>query len=202
MNMNKQDPLQNKGEEGARRALRTRKERDAKAKAGQRRWLFILVDVVLLAVIVASVFFLVTLLTPFSIFRSGRDEVRDITYTIELRGLTNAEMETLRAGDVVTDLETGAEIGVITEVHSRPYTEYTDKYEQNQDPKDPDKWWVVQTEYPDGYKTVTLTVTVSADYQKGVGYSVSDSRIAVGHEFRLSFPKYTGKGVCVELKDQ
>lgn len=197
MNYNKPDSPQSKIEENGRRARQKRARREEKGKGKNRRWLFIAVDVVLLAAIVAAVLFLVSLLTPFSIFRSNDIEEREITYTLEIKGMERDAVETLSVGDVVTDLETGAEIGVITAVHSRPYTEYAGV---NPDPAG--GWLVNNTTYPDDYNTVTITVAVTADYQSGVGYTVADCRIAVGKAFELSFPGYTGSGVCVSFEQE
>ena len=71
------------------------------AKEHNRRWLFLLVDVLFLGAIVAAVIFLVSLLTPFSLFDKGADETRVVTYTVELVGVRREAVSALRVGDTV-----------------------------------------------------------------------------------------------------
>ena len=59
---------------------------------------------------------------------------------------------------------------------------------------------VTKTEYPEEFTTVSVTITVTAEYTEGVGYTVDGCRIAVGREYELNFPGCAGKGVCVEFK--
>ena len=47
--------------------------------------------------------------------------------------------------------------------------------------------------------TLIVTVRTSAVYEAGVGYTTEDCRIAVGKEYALRFPSYTGEGVCVSF---
>lgn len=162
-----------------------------------RRWLFLVVDIVLLAAIVGAVIFLVSLLSPKPLFFSGKDEECKVTYTVELSGVEKSTLNALQVGDTVIDRESGAVIGTVTEVTSRAYEVYTDSAEL--DP-DLDSHVVTKTTYPDDLVTVTVTVTVQADYEKGIGYSVEDCRIAVGRSYDLSFSSFMGEGVCVEFR--
>lgn len=194
----KQTPEISVGEDGAmrRRAARGHNGHDG---GGHRRWLFLLVDVLLLAAIVASVIFLVVLLSPVEVFGDTDEEVRELTYTVELAGVEQATVEALQPGDTVIDKETGAVIGTIFAIEPpRPYTAYTDQASATKDPV-LDKHTVVKVTYPDDLSTVVLTVTVSAEYLQGVGYTVDGCRVAVGREYELCFPAYTCKGVCVAL---
>ena len=158
-----------------------------------RRWLFLVVDILLLAVILAAVFFLVVLLTPFNPFGGNDTEQRDVRYTLELIGVDRASLEALRVGDSVTDARTGSVIGEITAVDSRPYSFYTDV------PTEYGGKYVVNKETSADKYTVTVTVRVIADYESGVGYTVEDCRIAVGRSYELHFPHYAGNGSCISL---
>ena len=169
------------------------------AKEHNRRWLFLLVDVLLLAAIVAAVIFLVSLLTPFSLFDRDADETRAITYTVELVGVRRDAVSALRVGDVVTDKETGAVIGTVTAINARAYSVYTDVPSEQKDPV-LDSYVVTKTEYPEDFNTVEITIAVEAAYISGVGYSVEDCRIAVGRSYELYFPSYTGQATCVEMQ--
>ncbi|MBQ8356371.1 MAG: DUF4330 family protein [Clostridia bacterium] len=163
-------------------------------KESNRRWLFLVVDILLLAAIVAAVLFLVSLLTPFSLFDSDREEVRRVTYTVELAGVERDSLGALKVGDAVVDSETGATIGVVTAVNSRAYEVYTDVPVEDEDLN---SYVVTKATYPEEFNTVTVTLSVDADYEAGVGYTVDDCRIAVGRTYELNFPGYAGSGVCV-----
>lgn len=195
MNQDKNDTKKKKkgavAPEGERRSM-PKKERS-------RRGLFLIADVVLLAVIVAAIFFMVSLLTPFSLFDNNKDEARTVTYTVEFKGVEKDAFSSLRKGDTVVDKATGAVVGVVTDLEPRKYVVYTDVPTAEKD-ETLDSHVVTRTEYPEEFTTVSVTVTVTADYAEGVGYSVDGCRIAVGREYELNFPGCAGKGVCVEFK--
>ena len=165
-------------------------------KEGNRRWLFLVVDILLLAAIVAAIVFLVSLLTPFSLFDSDSKEAHNITYTVELAGVERDLLSALKVGDVVTDKETGAVIGVVTALSSRPYEVYTDVPTDRMDDT-LNSYVVTKATYPEEFNTVTVTLAVEAEYQAGIGYSVGDCRIAVGRSYELHFSGYAGNGTCV-----
>lgn len=165
------------------------------------RGLFLIADVVLLAVIVAAIFFLVSLLTPFSLFDGTKDEVRTVSYTVEFKGVEKDAFASLRKGDTVVDKASGAVVGVVTDLEPRKYVVYTDVPTDEKD-ETLDSHVVTRTEYPEEFTTVSVTITVTADYAEGVGYTVDDCRIAVGREYELNFPGCAGKGVCVEFEAQ
>lgn len=170
-------------------------------KDSNKRWLFLAVDVLLLAAIVAAIVFMVSLLTPFTLFDSDGNEVRNITYTVELSGVDRDSLSALKVGDAVTDKETGAVIGVVTAVSSRAYEAYTDVPTDEID-EALNSHVVTKVTYPEEFNTVTVTLAVSADYQSGVGYFVEDCRIAVGRTYELHFPSYAANGVCVEFRTE
>ena len=85
----------------------------------------VLVDLLLLIAMVGVIFLLVLAFTPLSIF-GGDGETRQIVYTIELCGVDQDMEYAFREGDIVTDAQTGKELGVITRVNSRVYEAYID----------------------------------------------------------------------------
>ena len=93
-------------------------------RRGSRRWLFLVVDVLLLAAIVTAVIFLISLLTPWSIFEGGQGELRSLTYTVEIAGVDGEQLTALQRGDTVTDCKTGAVIGTVTAINNRDYEVY------------------------------------------------------------------------------
>lgn len=201
MNQDKNDTRQATGaDESSRKKRRVRVSYSTGGGGNKgRRWLLLAVDILLLAAIVAAIVFLVTLLTPVSLFDTSDVEQKQLTYTVELAGLEASVVEAFRVGDSVTDKETGSVIGTITAVDTRPYEVYsTTDYVEN---GTLDLNEVLKVTYPDAYRTVTVTVTVTADYTAGVGFAVEDCRIAVGREYELRFPGYTGNGVCIGFKE-
>lgn len=167
-----------------------------------RRWLFLLVDVLLLAAIVAAVIFVVSLLTPASVFDETEVEERSITYQIELEGVEIQHFN-VQQGDAVIDSATGNVIGHVMNFEGRDYEVYTDRVtEVVTSAADGEKitYMVDKITYPtDKYKTYTVTVAVDADYIAGIGYSVGDCRIAVGRAYQVRFPGYTDSAVCVAI---
>jgi len=193
MNHEKNDGvLQN--EESARRGRGPSKEK----KDRSRRWLFWTVDILLLLSIVAAILVAVSLLTPFSLFDSKEDEVRSVTYTVEFAGVNSASVSQLKVGDTVVDVKTGSAIGTVSAINNRPYEVYTDTPIRDEEL---DSWVVGTYTYPDSYVTLTVTITVTADYAAGVGYTAEDCRIAVGSAYELRFPSYTASGVCTGIRE-
>lgn len=174
--------------------------REPAGKERHRRWLFLVVDIVLLLGIVAAIIFMVSLLTPFSLFDKDGKEARHVTYTVELAGVYRDSVSALRVGDVVIDKETGAVIGTVTAVNARAYAVYTDIPSETKDPV-LDSYVVTKIQYPEEFNTVEITIAVEADYEAGVGYAVDDCRIAVGRSYELNFPGYAGKGICIKLNE-
>ena len=163
----------------------------------KRRVAFLLLDVLLLALIAAAIVFTVFLLTPDARAGAG-GEARKITYTIEMAGVEKTMLTTFRVGDTVTDRASGAVLGVITAVgEPRPYAVYADEVSSD----DPSYYEVPKITYPENLKTVTITVSVDADFVSGVGYSAEDCRIAVGRVYQLNFPGYTGNAVCIGMEE-
>ncbi len=164
---------------------------------GGRRWLYLVVDVLLLAAIVSAVFFLVVLLTPLNPFGGKDTEQKTVLYTLEITGVDRTSLESLHRGDSVLDAATGSKLGEVVSVDSRPYEFYTEI--PTDQPDEHLNSHVVTKDTRDDAYTVTVTVRVEAEYRAGVGYTAEDCRIAVGRVYELHFPAYVGKGVCVTL---
>lgn len=184
---------------GALPGASTGENQNALKRERSRRGLLLIADVVLLAVIFAAIFFLVSLLTPFSLFDTVQEETRTVTYTVEFKGVEKDAFASLRKGDTVIDKESGTVMGIVTDLEPRKYVVYTDVPTDEKD-ETLDSHVVTKTEYPEEFTTVAVTITVTSDYVSGVGYTVEDCRIAAGREYELNFPGCAGKGTCVEFK--
>ena len=64
-----------------------------------RKWLFLALDIVLLAAIVAAVFFLVVLLTPLNPFAKNNTETVGVLYAVELENVDGDVFELLSAAE-------------------------------------------------------------------------------------------------------
>lgn len=189
---NKTDTQNTSGAEG----LRARSATSARTAEKKHRASFLLVDFFLLIGVVAVIFLLVLAFTPLELW--GKDtEARQIVYTVEFYGVDKEMEYAFREGDTVTDMQSGAVMGVITEVRSRVHEVYTDIPTDEIVPEF-DKY-VVQKEKNENWRVITVSIQVTAEYQEGVGYAVDGSRIAVGREYQLRFPAYTRSGACVSL---
>lgn len=171
------------------------KRRDA-ARPNTRKGLYLAVDILLLAVIVAAIFFLVVLLTPFNPFEKSDKTDCTLHYTVELTNVEEDVIDLLLEGDRVIDAQTGSVIGEIMLKDKREYTYYSDVAVKNGDA------YVAKKESVEDRYTVILTLHADAVYEEGVGYTVDNSRIAVGREYELHFPSCAVKGVCVTLTEE
>jgi hypothetical protein len=142
------------------------------------------------------IFLLVLAFTPLELF-GGDTESRQIVYTVEFYGVDKDLEYAFREGDTVADAQSGQTLGVITQVSSRVYEAYTDIPTDEISPEF-DKY-VVQKQYNDEWRIVTVSILVTAEYQEGVGYTVHSNRIAVGREYQMRFPAYTDRGACIAL---
>jgi hypothetical protein len=192
MNNNKMDTQNTSGAE----ALRARSLASARGGEKKHRASFLLVDLLLLIGVVAVILLLVLAFTPLDLFGNDAEE-RQILYTVEFYGVDKEMEYAFREGDTVTDLQTGAVMGVVTQVSSRVHEVYTDTPTDEIVPEF-DKY-VVQKEKNEAWRVITVTIQVTAEYQAGVGYTVDANRIAVGREYQLRFPTYTRSGACVAL---
>lgn len=181
--------------EGGRKRPRAERQKgkDPK-KEHSRRWLFLVVDLLLVAIIIGAVIFIVNALNG-SDDRSKETEVRRITYQLEIAGV-ESDLFAVTGGETVTMDADGLKIGVV-EYHDggQPYTKYIDAVTEVGG-----KFFVTEIEYPDDVKTYLITVSVDADYEAGVGYFINDSRIAVGRSYRLRIADGVYEAVCVSLQ--
>ncbi len=192
MNNNKPDVQNTSGADG----LRARGAKSARSTEKKHRASFLVMDLLLLLGVIAVIFLLVLAFTPLDLF--GDDaEPRQIVYTVEFYGIDKDLEYAFREGDTVTDMQTGAVMGVVTQVSSRVYETYTDTPTDEIVPEF-DKY-VVQKERNEAWRVITVSIQVTAEYERGVGYTVDTHRIAVGRDYQLRFPAYTSSGACVSL---
>jgi len=171
--------------------------RDKPQHRDGKKWLFYTVDALLLAAIIATILVIVSLLTPFSIFKDREKEAREVTFAVEMAGVSGAEIAALQIGDTVLDAESGEPLGTITAIDIRAYEPFTDTPVWDEALQ---SFVVAKTSYGDEFKTIVITIKASATYEQGVGFTVEDCRIALGRDYELRMPAFTGSGVCVALE--
>ena len=144
------------------------------------RWVFFVVDAVLILAIAAAVLSLLSLFTPFSLFGKDNKETRTVTWTVEIEGASDAMIEALTEGSTVTDYETGETLGTVVK---KPVT--------------PDGNEAVTGGGP---QTVIVTLKIKADYTVGEGYTVAGERIAAGRAYRIFFAGFVSDAECVTVR--
>ena len=154
---------------------------------------FNLVDFLMLFLVAAILFVVLFVVDPFSINLFGA-EAREITleYTLRIDNVENALVNKIQMGDEVIDASVKTSLGYVSAVendmpHTEPYY-------------DPEEDIVVMKEYPNRYDVV-VTVSSKATVTEGQGYTVNGRRVAVGTQFYLMFPDYTGSGNCISVRE-
>ena len=147
----------------------------------------------MLIFMLAVVFFVVVIIDPFSMDLFGGDGTEiTLEYTVRIENVEGAFADKIGMGDEVVDASVKTSLGYVSSVendvpHAEPY------YNSDED-------IVVMKEYPDRYDLV-VTVTATAVYTEGMGYTVNGRRVAVGSHFYLMFPDYLGEGNCISMRE-
>ena len=165
--------------------------RDPKKGGRNLRWVFFAVDALLIIAIAAAVLSLVSLFTPFSLFGGNKKETRTVVWTVEIENVSDEFVAALTEGAAATDFASGDVLGTVSAVETRPYTAYADAATAD--------GHVAVVTY-DG-KTVSVTLTATAAFESGTGYTVEGRRIAAGAKYQLSFAGYVGEALCVNVKE-
>lgn len=152
---------------------------------------FNFIDVLLIIIVLIIIASLVYVFLPTSWVRSiFSDEKTDIQYTVEIKGVNEAYLENIKENDIVLDSVSKGNIGTVTAIdYSTQYTqlEYNETTQSG-----------VLSVVPDKYNMI-ITISVTADYNEGEGYSVNGTRIAVGEKISLRFPNFTGDAYCISV---
>ena len=161
----------------------------AKSRAGKFNFIDILIILALLliAAIVINIFFPLSALRRFD-----KSDEKQIQYTVEFLGVDEAFVDKIAENDAVIDSVSKYALGTVMTVDCN--THYSElKYNES----DMSGWL---SPYPDKYNML-VTITVTAEYNEGEGYSVGDRRIAVGEKLALRFPNYAAEGYCISLSE-
>ena len=162
-----------------------------KKKSGR----FNLIDFFLIVIILLVIATVIYVFAPFSRLKTmTQSESQTIEYTIEVLGVDEAFIDKIQEQDAVLDSVSKNAMGKVIAV------DYNTKYTELQYVEQNDQKVGVLAEHPTKYNLI-VTITATADYMEGSGYSINGSRIAVGEKLSLRFPDYACECYCIALYD-
>lgn len=157
---------------------------------------FNLVDFFLILIVLLVIAMVIYVFAPFSRFQSlVQNETHIVEYTVEVLGVDETLINKIQENDTVLDSVSKNTMGTVIAV------DYNTKYTELQYVQQNDQTVGVLAEHPSKYNII-ITISATADYLEGSGYSISSSRIAVGEKLSLRFPDYACEGYCIALDDQ
>ena len=161
--------------------------------AKRKRGMFNLVDLMFVLAVVLIVVIVFFLLDPFSLNTFGETEKQVVLeYTVQIDYVEASLTDNIRLGDLVTYAANKATFGRVSAVKNDIL--YSEAYYNAEADV------VSMKEYPDKYN-LQITVTTDAVFEKGVGYTVKGTRMAVGGEYSLMFPNFVGSGYCIGMRE-
>lgn len=173
---------------------RPRKDKKKGKGEGGRRWMFLAVDLFLVAIIVGAVVLITVTLSPSA--DDGEDAVATtVIYQLEISGV-EADLFGVTGGESVIHAADGSVIGVV-EYHDggQIYTEYIGTASERDG-----KYFADKVTYPEDMKAYVVTVRADAAFRAGVGYFANGCRLAVGRSYQLRIADYTYTGECIALQ--
>ena len=165
-----------------------------KTSQKKRNGRFNLIDLIFVMIILLLIATIVYVFAPFNWIRTlAKSQTQTIQYTVEITGVDEAFINKIKENDVVVDSVSKNNLGTVSQE-----VDYHTKYSELSYVMEDSEAKAVLVEYPDRYN-LTVTITATADYMEGSGYSVNGCRIAVGEKMALRFPDYACEGYCIGL---
>lgn len=122
---------------------------------------------------------------------------KELQYVVELRGVDNKFINNIKKNDLVIDAVSKSQLGTVQSADSiEPY--YVLDYEVKLSEDGTPNYNGVLAENKTKYN-ITVYISATAQYEKGVGYTVNGKRIAVGEVLELRFPNFTSTAYCVSI---
>lgn len=157
------------------------------------KYRFNIIDVLLTAVIVLSIFAI-----AFLVYRSGKqeddlDSMKNvkIVYTVENKEIDDILRGKIDIGNSLYSIDGKSKLGEVVDVeYSSSEYEYVDP-ENNQ---------TVSAVLP-GRLDMRVVVSAEAKVDENGIYYINGIRMNEGNEFEARFPSYTGKCVCVSVSE-
>lgn len=150
------------------------------------------VDFVVLILIIGIIALSVMIFSPNDLGILNDNTTAEIEYTICFTNVPSEIINNIKIGNTAIDSASKCDLGDVERIrNNEKYFEYAiDQITQMP---------VIQT-FHDRYN-IYVTIRSSAEYTEEVGYTVNGCRIAVGKEFNVRFPTYSGTGYCVDMKE-
>lgn len=163
----------------------------AKKTRGIKQRKFNVIDFLLIVIALLVVAALVYFFLPSTVIKTiTADKSEEIQYSIEILGVDEQFLDNINEDDVVLDSVTKSNIGTVTAIdYGILHTQL--KYdEENQ---------VGVLSPVAGKYNVIVTITATAQFEDGVGYTVNGTRIAVGERINARFPNYVCESYCISI---
>lgn len=158
----------------------------SKKKKGKRfiNFVDIIIFILIVSIVVLGVMAFLGML--------DNDVTTEIEYTICFSNVPSELINKIKIGNSAIDAVSKCDLGSVEDINN---TEKYFEYGIDKDTQAP----VIIT-FTDRYN-VYVTIRSTAVYAEGEGYTVNGSRIAVGKEFSVRFPAYSGSGYCTQMKE-
>ena len=169
---------------------------ESKRAQRERKISFNIVDIVLVVLILSFVVLAIFLLAPNAKWDFTDGQNAKLEYTVEISGISKEMAAKIRVGDSVFEGENHYMIGSVTNTEMNDCLEYIYNEASGR---------IEAVAYIDEgnsssvQKTLLVTITCTAEYAEGLGYTVNGYRIAVNQEMSLCFPGYNGSGQCISV---
>lgn len=169
-------------------------ENKKKVTSQVRKNRFNVLDIVIVVLILFIVAAIVMFIVPEFSGRAVIGEKVQISYTVVFENVSRDVYDKVMVDDNVTEVVGGRNLGVVSEIpESEHYYEYvlsTDESGNN---------IAVKKQYDDMGMNLRVTITATAVYKEGVGYTVDGYRIASGKRLELRFNSFVGSGYCENI---
>ena len=120
---------------------------------------------------------------------------KEIKYIVELREVDKDFVDNMNIekNNIVIDSVSKNQLGTVDDISSEPCRPLSYKIE-NGSP--------VGDRQDDSSKyNITIYISATAEYEKGVGYTVNGTRIAVGEILQLRFPQFASTAYCTHISE-
>ena len=155
---------------------------------------FNLIDFIFVVIIFLLIATVVYVFAPFNWIQTwAKSQTQTIQYTVEITGVDEAFINKVKENDMVVDSISKNNLGTVSQE-----VDYHTKYSELNYVIEDSETKGVLVEYPDRYNLI-ITISATADYIEGTGYTVNGCRIAVGEKMSLRFPDYACEGYCIGL---
>lgn len=124
---------------------------------------------------------------------------KDIQYVVELRGVDAEFINKIKKNDIVIDSVSKNQLGTVQSADSiEPYSILD--YEEKTSDDGKKTYTGILAEDKTKYN-ITVYISATAEYEKGVGYTVNGNRIAVGEILDLRFPQFASTAHCIHISE-